>query len=74
MIRLLRYGSGLLEAKSIGKLDPRDERPMVQGIAQILRGVEDKRNRQELADRQIRDFKKEGIRFDYEEFLKLCGL
>ncbi len=74
MIRLLRYCSGLLEAKSIGKLDPRDERPMVQGIAQILRGVEDKRNRQELADRQIRDFKKEGIRFDYEEFLKLCGL
>jgi hypothetical protein len=34
---------------------------MVQGIAQILRGVEDKRNRQELADRQIRDFKKEVI-------------
>lgn len=74
MIRLLRYGSGLFEAKSIGELDARDERPMVKGIAQILRGVKDKRNRQELADRQIQSFKKEGIRFDYSEFLNLCGL
>ena len=74
MIRLARYGGRLLEAKSIGELDSRDERPMVKGIAQILRGVKDKRNRQELADRQIQSFKKEGIRFDYAEFLNLCGL
>jgi hypothetical protein len=64
----------LAESKSIRDLSARDERPMVEGIAEILRGVKDKRNRQELADRQIRSFKKERIRFDYAEFLKLCGL
>ena len=74
MIRLARYTGHLLEAKSIGELDSRDERPMVRGIAQILRGVKDRENRQELADQQIRQFKRERIRFDYDEFLKLCGL
>lgn len=47
---------------------------MVQGIAEILRGVRDKRNRLELAKRQVREFKKEGIQFDYAEFFKSCGL
>jgi len=74
VIRLLRYGSGLLGARSHGELDSQEERPMVKGIAQILRGVKDRGNRQESADQQIRNFKKEGIRFDYAEFLKLCGL
>ena len=64
----------LLEAKSIKDLSGRDERPMVQGIAEILRGVKDMGNRQSLADKQIRQFKKEGIEFDYAEFIKLCGL
>jgi hypothetical protein len=64
----------LNETKSIKDLSSRDERPMVQGIAKILRGVRDKRNREELAKRQVREFKKEGIQFDYEEFFKLCDL
>lgn len=74
MIQLLRYSEYLFEAKSIGELDSQEERPMVKGIAQILRGVKDKGNRQELADQQIRNFKKEGSRFNYAEFLDLCGL
>jgi hypothetical protein len=64
----------LNESKSIAQLDPREEQPMIKGIAQILRGVRDKRNRQELAERQVKGFRKEGIRFDYAEFFKLCGL
>jgi hypothetical protein len=47
---------------------------MVEGIAEILRGVRDLENRIELAKKQIHGFKKEGIQFDYDEFLKLCGL
>lgn len=62
------------EAKSIKELSSRDERPMVEGIAEILRGVRDKRNRLELAEKQVRGFKRDGIRFDYEEFFKRCGL
>jgi hypothetical protein len=62
------------EAKSIKELSSRDERPMVEGIAEILRGVRDKGNRLELAKKQVRGFKRDGIRFDYEEFFRLCDL
>lgn len=62
------------EAVSIQDLSPRDERPMVEGIASILRKVRDVENRKEIADAQIREFGRDGIRFDYAQFLKLCGL
>ena len=68
------YSLFINEAKSIKDLSTRDERPMVKGIAQILRGVKDKENRQSLADKQVKQFKKEGIRFDYDDFFKICGL
>jgi hypothetical protein len=68
------YSQFINEANAIKDLSTRDERPMVKGIAQILRGVKDKENRQSLADKQVKQFKKEGIRFDYAEFFKLCGL
>jgi len=64
----------LAESRSIEDLSPSDERPMVEGIAKILRGVRDLANRRELADSQIKGFKKDGIDFDYDEFLALCGL
>lgn len=68
------YSQFINEAKSIKDLSTRDEQPMVKGIAQILRGVKDTKNRKSLADKQVRQFKKEGIKFDYAEFFKLCGL
>ena len=68
------YSQFITEANSIADLSNRDERPMVSGIAQILRGVKDKENRQELAERQVKQFKREKILFDYAEFFKLCGL
>ena len=71
---LLNFQQFILEAKSIKELPPNKERPMVEGVAEILRGVEDQRNRLALARKQVREFKKEGIRFDYSEFFKLCGL
>ena len=57
----------------ISDLQP-DELPMVSGIAEILRQVKDTENRREIADDQIRQFKEQGIRFDYTEFIKMCGL
>jgi hypothetical protein len=50
------------------------ELPMVTGIAEILRMVKDVGNRREIAEAQIEEFKREGIRFNYSEFLKLCDL
>ena len=58
----------------IKDLPKRDERPMVEGIAGILRQVKDKRNRKQIALGQIEEFRQEGIMFDYQEFLELCGL
>ena len=69
-----QYVQFINEANTIKDLSTRDEQPMVTGIAQILRGVKDKENRQSLAEKQVKQFKKEGIRFDYDEFFKLCGL
>lgn len=60
--------------KSIKDLSDRRERPMVEGIAEMLRMVRDKGNRREIAEAQIKEFKRDGIEFDYSEFIKLCNL
>ena len=59
--------------KSISELNY-DEKPMIRGIIDILLQVKDKDNRMEIANSQIEIFKKEDINFNYEEFLKKCGL
>jgi hypothetical protein len=59
--------------KSISELRG-DEKPMIEGIIDILLQVKDKDNRLEIAKQQIKIFKKEDINFDYEEFLKRCKL
>ena len=59
--------------KSISELNY-DEKPMIEGIIDILLQVKDKDNRMEIANSQIEIFKKEDINFDYEEFLKKCRL
>jgi hypothetical protein len=59
--------------KSISELG-RDQKPMIEGIIDILLQVKDMQNRLEIAKDQIKIFKKEDINFNYEEFLKKCGL
>ena len=59
--------------KSISELNY-DEKPMSEGIIDILLQVKDKDNRMEIANSQIEIFKKEDINFNYEEFLKKCKL
>ena len=58
----------LLEA-----LQPK-EKEMVDGIVDMLNQIKDIDNRQDIALDRIEDFKKEGIVFDYNEFLERCGL
>ena len=55
--------------KSISELNY-DEKPMIEGIIDILLQVKDKDNRMEIANSQIEIFKKEDINFNYKEFLK----
>jgi len=42
---------------------------MVSGIIDILKKVKDKENRMEIANDMISQFKREGIKFDYDNFL-----
>ena len=42
---------------------------MVSGIIDILKKVKDKENRMEIAKDMISQFKKEDIKFDYDNFL-----
>lgn len=62
------------EEKAIKDLSGKNEKPMVTGIAKIIKRVVDPVNRKEMVDSQIEDFKEEGIYFDYEEFKKLCDV
>lgn len=56
------------------RLSPERELPMVKGIADILKMVEDPDNRRRIALHQVEEFKREGILFRYSDFLKLCGV
>lgn len=60
-------------ASEIPELRP-DDIPMVNGIADILKKIKDVGNRKEIAEDQIRQFKQQGIEFDYSQFLKMCDL
>ena len=60
----------LLESKSKIKLEIKGhDYQMVSGIIDILKKVKDKENRMEIAEDMISQFKRENIKFDYDEFL-----
>jgi hypothetical protein len=51
-----------------------NEYGMVTGIVDILKKVIDKDNRKKIADKMIKQFKRENIDFDYDEFMTACKL
>jgi hypothetical protein len=50
------------------------EKEMIQGIAEILRGVKDVDNRKRLAIKQLSQLKSEGINIDEDEFFTMCDI
>lgn len=52
----------------------RDEREMVNGIADILSQVNDPQNRAQIAQQMIKDFKDEDVTFDYDKFIEMSKL
>jgi hypothetical protein len=72
MENLHQFGFFLNEKKSYKDLFP-DEIAMVSGIIEILKQVKDPKNREEMIETQIKNFKKEKISFDYNEFKKLAS-
>jgi hypothetical protein len=72
MENLHQFDFFLNEKKSYKDLE-RNQKEMVTGIIDILRQVKDLKNREEMIETQIRNFKKEKISFDYSEFKKLTS-
>lgn len=51
-----------------------NDKDMVNGILEILNQINDKRNRMKVAQNMVKKFKKEGIKFDYDDFFEKCDL
>jgi hypothetical protein len=50
-----------------------NQQDMVYGIVDIIKKIIDKDNRMSIANDMIKKFKEENIKFDYDEFLNMCG-
>jgi len=51
-----------------------DQRDMITGIVEIVRQVDEHRNRQRIVAGLIRKLSGEGIEFDHEMFAGACGV
>ena len=51
-----------------------DQRDMILGIVEIVRQVQDPDNRAEIAARLVKQFRREGIEFDYPLFTTACNV
>lgn len=47
-----------------------DDKEMVDGVASILRGVKDKKNRLQLANKLAKQFNREKVEYNLADFLK----
>ena len=50
--------------------DDNDDKEMVEGVASILRGVKDKKNRLQLANKLAKQFNREKVEYNLADFLK----
>jgi hypothetical protein len=66
-------GSQATDKKKSGG-QTRDEREMVNGIADILKQVKDKRNREQIARQMMADFEREDVTYDRQEFKNMAQL
>ena len=59
--------------KEIDKNLDSNQQDMVYGIVDIIKKIKNKDNRISVANDMIKKFKEENIKFDYNEFLNMCG-
>jgi len=70
MIRLTGIVKKVLKEVSS---DHSNDRDMVVGVAEIIKMVRDGDNRRDIANSMMAKFRNEGVIFDRDEFLKMCG-
>ena len=59
--------------KKIDKNLTNNQQEMVYGIVDIVKKIKNIDNRKSVAKDMIKKFKEENIKFDYDEFLNMCG-
>lgn len=68
-----RYNIGLTYNKAFeegGEVEEDDDEEMVEGIADILRRVKDKKNRKQIAKKMVEDFEEEEVEYNLEDFMQ----
>ena len=71
------YNIGLSYNKAFeegGEVEDDDDKEMVEGIADILRRVKDKKNRKQIAKKMVSDFEEEDVDYNLENFMKAAKL
>lgn len=71
------YGRDYIQSqvkKFAGGGQTRNEREMVNGIADILSQVNDEQNRAQIARQMINDFNNEDVTYNYDKFMKMSKL
>ena len=63
-------GVDINQLKKGGEVEDDDDKEMVDGVASILRGVKDKKNRLQLANKLAKQFNREKVKYSLPEFLK----
>jgi len=63
---------GMIKMKQGGQT--KNERDMVNGIADILSKVTDPQNRAQIAQEMVKDFNNEDVTYDYNKFMELSNL
>lgn len=51
-----------------------DDKEMVEGIADILRRVKDKKNRKQIAKKMVDDFEEEDVEYNLDDFMKAAKI
>lgn len=65
-----RYNKSFEEGGEVEKEEDDDDKEMVEGVAGILRGVKDKKNRLQLANKLAKQFNREKVKYNLADFLK----
>lgn len=55
-------------------LESERDKEMISGVVTLLKMVKDKSNRKEMAEYMLKDFEKEKITIDKEDFFNRCDL
>ena len=64
----------MIKLSNLLKEEQPHQKEMIDGIVEMLVQVKDIDNRKQMALDRLRDFKKEGIEVNADEFMQRCGL